>query len=58
MKRIFLVMTLVLSLSCLVAGCKTESVGEPNTSKWSADFPDVDTNDGKAMPAYDPYWKK
>jgi len=56
MKRLFF----ALALGLLLVGCKSSKkpTDPVDTTGWSADFPTVEQDDGRAMPEYIPYWKK
>jgi len=45
-------------VAALLAGCTTTPDSSTSTKTgYSADFPSVPIQDGRAMPAYTPYWK-
>ena len=56
MKKLFF----ALVLTGLLVGCKSnkKEYPTPDTTGYSADFPTIQNTDGRAMPAYTPYWKK
>lgn len=55
MKKLFF----ALVLATVLVGCKTKKVyPTPDTTGHSADFPTTEIQDGRAMPAYTPYWKQ
>lgn len=56
MKKLFFAALIALTL----CGCKSKpaTVQPVDRTSTSADFPSAQIEDGRAMPAYTPYWKK
>ena len=54
MKKLFIATLVALTLF----GCKSKNVyPQPDPTGISADYPSQKIPDGRAMPAYTPYWK-